>query len=160
MPRAVIQFVACDPNTKFCFSPNQLDKTFGLLLILGTGSQKNKLIRDDFSCKVSEGQTWSGPEQELFILRWSKRIFSQLSLSFLFQKCENCPLECQGATISSLEDLYRFKGCTIITGDLTIQVRGGEFAWVANTSFNFDWKCSTPKLFWSCFNFESLVTLF
>ena len=47
-------------------------------------------------------------------------------INFNFQKCVNCPLECQGAVISSLEDLYRFKGCTQITGDLTIQIRGGK----------------------------------
>ncbi len=41
-----------------------------------------------------------------------------------FQYCKNCPKECNGEVISSLEVLADFEGCTKITGDLTIQISG------------------------------------
>lgn len=38
------------------------------------------------------------------------------------EDCKDCPKECPGDLISSLEDLNRFDGCTKIVGDLTIQL--------------------------------------
>lgn len=44
--------------------------------------------------------------------------------SLTCEKCENCPKECVGGLITSLDELKKFQGCTMIRGDLAIQLSG------------------------------------
>ena len=47
-----------------------------------------------------------------------------------FQKCEgDCPKDCSGGHITSLEELKGFKDCTQIFGDLFLEIKGGEFVY-------------------------------
>ena len=44
--------------------------------------------------------------------------------SLTCENCENCPKECVGGLITSLDELKKFQGCTTIRGDLSIQLSG------------------------------------
>ena len=54
--------------------------------------------------------------------------FILLFSPFLLQKCDgDCPKDCSGGHITSLEELKGFKDCTQIFGDLFLEIKGGEF---------------------------------
>ena len=59
-----------------------------------------------------------------------------LTGSLTCEYCENCPMECLGDLITSLDELKNFQGCTMIKGDLSIQLSG--CAYWCNMYFDFD----------------------
>ena len=53
-----------------------------------------------------------------------------LTGSLTCEYCENCPMECLGGRITSLDELKKFQGCTMIKGDLSIQLSGCTYTGV------------------------------
>ena len=41
--------------------------------------------------------------------------------------CKDCPKLCMGGQVTSLDELRDYEACTIITGDLSIQLSGSKF---------------------------------